>query len=345
MEEADMDRQILVTGGTGFLGSYLIRLLLAKGYSKIRATRRANSSLALLGEAAEKVEWVEANLLDPARLEVAFQGVEEVYHCAAIVSFDPKDRKLMRLVNVEGTATMVDLSIHHDIRKMVYVSSVAALGRRATRPEIDEKASWERTPLNSQYAITKYQAEMEVWRGFAEGLKVAMVNPSVILGSGFWNQGTTKIFQNMWNGFPFYPTGGTGFVDVRDVADFAIRLMESDVLGERFVLNAENIAYKDLFRKISEQLQKRPPFIKVNTLIRETAWRVEWLRTRLMGGRPFITRETARNSMHQWLYKNEKSKEWFDFSYTPISKTIEEASAQFLASQKEGKAYNILPLK
>lgn len=311
MAEIDKRRSILVTGGSGFLGSYLLRQLLAEGYRHVRATRRADSDLSLVGPQAGEVDWVEADLLDIPALEEALDGVDCVIHCAAVVSFDPRDRRKMWKINVDGTANLVNLCLERGVGKFLHVSSVAAIGRRKKLRQIDEDTKWERSKFNSQYAISKHLSEMEVWRGSVEGLPVAVVNPSIILGSGDWSTGTPRFFQNVWKGLPFYPPGGSGFVDVRDVARFLVLLLESPVVGQRFVLNAENWTYRELFAAIAESLDKQPPWVRVSPWLNEFVWRFEWLRSRLTGSTPIVTRETARNAQRHWEYANERSKSVF----------------------------------
>jgi len=184
----------------------------------------------------------------------------------------------------------------------------------------------------------------EVWRGMTEGLNVAMVNPSVILGGGRWEEGPLKFFKMVWKNFPFYTKGTTGFVDVRDVARFMILLMESEVVGERYILNGENLTYQTVMNEIALHLNKKPPSIQVNSLIQQLAWRVEWLRSKLLGSRPFITRETAANSMRSYFYQNDKSRTDFDFEYTPIRQTIAETCQQFKDATDKGLESRVLPL-
>jgi len=335
---------ILVTGGTGFLGSYLLRLLAKTGYTNIRALKRPNSPMALVQTVEDQVQWIQADLLDVVDLYEAMEGVEQVYHCAGFISYDSRDASKLQEINVQGTANVVNAALHHSVKKLLHVSSIAALGRSKKKQQIDESAQWERSKFNSNYGISKHQAEMEVWRGTQEGLPVAIVNPSVILGSGFWDSGTGKFFQNAWNEFPFYSTGCTGFVDVRDVARMMVRLMESDIVNQRFIANADNWTYERLFTAISEAVGKKPPSIKVNKFIQEVAWRVSWLQARLTGKRPMITKETARHSGNCYQYDQTKSVQELDFQYTPIEQTIAETAAQFKAAAEEDFAPKVLPL-
>jgi dihydroflavonol-4-reductase len=316
---------VLVTGATGLVGSCLLQHLWQKGYRKLHATRRANSSLALIGEElANQIQWHEADLLDMDSLEEALDGIQQVYHAAALVSFDSRDASKLRQVNGEGTANLVNLSLDMGVSAFLHLSSVAALGRNIDRSEpIGEKAIWESSKLNSAYAISKHLSEMEVWRGVAEGLNACVVNPSVILGAGFWNQGSSQLVQRIAEGFPFVPQGGTGFVDVRDVAEASVALLEGQHFGQRFVLNGFNSSYRALFYQLADALEVRRPYIEVGPLLRELAWRLAWLQSRLSGKPAFITRETARNAAHTWEYNNRKVLEALpEFQFRRAEETV-----------------------
>ncbi|MEO1713970.1 MAG: NAD-dependent epimerase/dehydratase family protein [Bacteroidota bacterium] len=338
-------KKIFVTGGTGFLGSYLLRMLVEKDpAAEIIALRRTSSSLDMVGDAAARIQWIEGDMLDYLLLEDVIGRVQEIYHCAATVSFDPRDQEHMRRINVEGTENLVNATLYHQSPRLVHVSSVAAIGRRKDIGIISEDTKWESSTKNSYYAITKYQSEMEVWRGITEGLNAAIVNPSIILGSGFWDRGTGKIIRNAWREFPFYPAGASGFVDVRDVADFMIRLMAEGIQGHRYLLNSTNLGYGALFSDLANRLGKKPPRVKVNWWIKEAAWRAEWLRTRLTGGTPFITKETANNSMESWEFNAQKSLQLPGFSYRPLEQTLEETCRQFVESQQLEQGFHRLPI-
>jgi len=340
---ATKDTPILITGATGFVGSYLLRYLLLQGYRCIRAIRRPSSHLGLLGQAAREVEWVEGDILDPVFVEDAMRGMKRVFHCAAVVSFDPRQAARMMAANGEGTANIVNAALHEGIGKLVHVSSIAALGRARNGLTLSEKDTWQRSRFNTNYAISKYQAEQEVWRGIAEGLSAAIVNPSVVLGSGKWEEGTARIFKTVLHGLHFYPPGTTGFVDVRDVSRFTARLMESKAEGQRYILNAENRPYQWLLESIARHLGVRPPQYKANRMAKAVAWRLAWLQSRLTGQAPILTRETARQSSFSFYYDNSKSLQAIPFSYYPIEKTISETCLQLLEASREGFAPKALP--
>ncbi len=336
--------KILVTGGTGFLGSYLLRYLVDNGYTSIVALKRVTSRMDLVEPIKTKVEWVEGDILDLGVLEDVISRVDYVFHCAAMVSFFPKDAKRMSKVNVEGTANLVNLSLEYNIKKFIHVSSTAAVGRRKKLTEIDEKTNWESSDYNSRYAITKFLSEQEVWRGQAEGLNIAIVNPSVIMGSGFWNEGPAAFFKMVWNGLKFYSTGKTGFVDVRDVAKFMILLLESDIEGERYILNGQNLDFRYVFNTIALHLGVKKPSIKVTPFLEAISWRLLAIPAFFTGKAPAITKETAQSSGRIFLYDNSKSKSAFNFKYTDIENTIKESAYLFKKAQKYDLNHAFLPL-
>ncbi len=328
--------KILVTGGTGFLGSYLLRCLIHKGYNNIIAIRRSSSRMDLVEDVKDKIEWVDCDILDVIGLEKVMQDVEQIYHVAAMVSFEPKYRKKMHQVNIEGTANIVNLALDHQIEKLVFVSSIAAIGRRKRLTHINEKTKWEKSDYNSEYAISKYHAEQEVWRGIAEGLNAAIINPGIILGAGFWNEGSASFFSKIWKGNKFYGTGGSGFVDVRDVSRLMIKMMESEVKSERFIAIGENWSYQKVFETIADSIQKNRPSIPINPLLGGVAWRVEWVRSRITGHPALVSKETVENSFRNWIHDNQKSIDTFNHKYIPLEQTIHETGQLFLEAAKNG---------
>lgn len=323
----------LVTGATGFVGAYLLHLLVKNGVPNLRAIKRAGSPMDLVEGLEKKVDWLDADLLDTASLETAMKDVSHVYHCAGMVSFAPGQFNKMQAINQTGTANIVNIALDFGIEKMLHVSSIAALGRKKFRHQYDEKVKWVNSPLNNPYGISKHLAEMEVWRGIAEGLKAVIVNPANILGSGFWEGRTTtgQMFYKIFNGMPFYPMGGSGFVDVRDCARFMVEIMESEITAERFILSGENLPFQTVLNHIADTLEVKRPKIKVSPFIRESAWRAAWLLSKFTGKKPFITKYTARSSANTFFYNNEKSLSAIPgFKYTPLKQTIEETGKQFL---------------
>ena len=267
------DKTILVTGATGFLGSYLVRYLVREGFSNIRCTRLEGDPLDLVYEEANKVQWVQGDLTDIIFLEEALEGIQQVYHCAGLISFNARDRSKLLKVNYEASKNLADLSLHTGVEKILHISSVAALGR-VDKKEISEKNEWEWNNKVSNYAISKFLGEREMWRAYAEGLKVVILNPSKVLGCGFWNEGWQQLFKNAWAERSVFPLGHSGFVDVRDVAKAAIKLMNSDINGQRYILSADNLSYLDITKQMAEHFQKTPPHIALTPLLRETIWRI-----------------------------------------------------------------------
>jgi len=310
---------IFVTGATGLVGSHLVQALVQQG-KPVRALYR---SVIPTYAGADKVEWVQGDILDVIALEIAMAGVEQVYHCAAVVSFNPKKVHELYQTNVEGTANVVNACIIAGVQKLLFVSSVAALGRMHRDSEIDEQMQWSPKANNSEYGKSKYLAEMEVWRGIGEGLKSVIVNPTIILGAWDWNDGSTQIFKTVYNEFPWYTEGITGFVDVADVVRAMQLLMESDIWAQRYILNAVNMPFKELFAMIAQCFGKRPASKKVTSFMAGLIWRWEALKYKLTGISPLITKETASSAQAKVFFKNGKLLQQFpSFKYTPIAHTI-----------------------
>lgn len=323
---------ILVTGGTGFLGSYLLRSLVQAG-KPVRALYRRHIP-EQVADIKDRVEWVQGDVLDTGALEDAMQGVEQIYHCAAVVSFQPDKRAQMLQVNVEGTANVVNLALEYGIKKIVHVSSVAALGRAKQQADINEEAQWEDSRNNSYYAISKHLSEMEIWRGIAEGLDAVIVNPSIILGSGFWHDGSGMLLKNAWKEFPYYTDGINGFVDVEDVVNAMTALMESNIKGQRYILSAENWPYRQLFTVMADALGKKPPHIATKPWMAELVWRVAKVKAMLTGKHPLLTKETARTAQLKVYYNSSKILNALPgFRFKPLEQTLREISAAFLAEQ------------
>lgn len=323
---------IFITGGTGFLGSYLIRHLLSEGYTDITALRRRNSNFDLAGDFAERVQWIEGELNDPFCLAEGIHGKKWVFHVAAIVSFLARDRKKMQAVNVEGTAQVVNTCLDEGVEKLLYVSSIAAVGRTKPIQVLNEKNILQTSPYNSEYGISKFLGEQEVWRGIAEGLNAAIVNPSVILGAGRWYEGTGQFFDNIHRGFRFIPSGKISLVDVRDVARMLLILAKSDLSGERFIANAGELSFRDFLGAIAQELQVPKPQILITPLLRELAWRAAQVPTWFTGKAPLVTKDNLRQASLELVFENTKSKQQLQFEYTPLSQTIAETGKAFLNS-------------
>lgn len=330
-----LHKTLFLTGATGFIGSHIARRFLAAGYT-VEALKRPESGYGLLADIAEQLIWHEGDVTDIPSLEAAIKPGCDVIHAAAIVSFIPKDRSRMDKINVEGTANVVNVCLKVGVRKLGYVSSVAALGRpslpkgqEGKTQEINEDQKWEDSPNNSYYAQTKYRAELEVWRGVAEGLNVVMVNPSIVLGAGDWNRSSPQLFKYVNDEKRFYPAGLVNYVDVQDVAGTMYLLMNSNVTAQRFILNAGTIPYKVLLEQIAVVLNKRPPTTYISPLLAEIGWRIEWLRTWLSGKPPLITRETAQSASAAYQFDGSKISKVIDFQYRSLAETLHQAAKAY----------------
>lgn len=320
---------ILVTGGSGFLGSHLVRQLSAQG-GQVRALY---FSCPPEGDLAQLpgVEWVPCDLLDVYAVEEVMQGITDIYHCAAMVSFNPGEGEKMLHFNPESTANIVNQAIIQGIRKMVHVSSVAALGRTgdATK-EINEEQEWAESKYNSAYGMSKYLAENEVWRGIGEGLCAVIINPSVIIGTGNWDKGSLQLMSVANKEFPLYTRGVTGWVDVADVVNAMTLLMASGIEAERYVVNAGNYAFREVFTFMALALGKKPPRYYAGPFVTGITWRLSLLYSKITGKYTSITRETANNAHSFSYYNNEKLLAAMPgFTYTPIQETIQRMATAF----------------
>jgi dihydroflavonol-4-reductase len=324
---------VLVTGGTGFLGAYIIQQLLEKGY-RVRAIRRGNKyPFHFPKEILNKVEWVEGDVLDVMSLQDAMEGIEAVIHSAAIVSFVKKDRREMYRVNVDGTANVINIALEKNIGRFIHISSVAALGRSSRGGQVNEEKKWEDNKINTHYAKSKHKAELEVWRGFSEGLNGVILNPSTILGYGNWNNGSCAIFKNVYKEFKWYSPGVNGFVDVEDVAKVVLLLLKSDISEERFIVNGDNWPFKRLQDRIANGFGKKPPSRQTTPFLLAMAWRLEQLKMVFSGKKPLLTKESARVAQSKTYFENDKIRKALPgFSFTPLEQTIKKACKNYLGT-------------
>ena len=335
---------ILVTGGTGLVGSHLLYQI-CQSETKVRAIKRAQSNISIVRKIFsyytekadllfEKIEWVNADLLNISELELAFQGVTKVYHCAAWISFNLKHKDKMMHTNIEGTTNIVNLCLAYRVNKLCHVSSVASLGCPKDSSSTNENTSWLNSPENSYYALTKYHAEMEVWRGIEEGLNAVIVCPAIILGPGKWEKGSSMLFRQVWKGLSFYTSGTNGFVDVRDVVNVMIQLMKGKIKSERFILCSESISFKKTIDYIAEALGKKKPHIKVGTFLSAFSWRIAKIISIISGKPPLITKEIilAANSIS--IYENKKIKTTLNYQFKSVEQSCKDFSTIFIQEHK-----------
>lgn len=328
---------VLVTGGTGFLGAYIIKHLVER-HIPVRALRRsAKTPFFIPPSLMEKVEWVEGDVMDVVSLHDAMQGVDKVIHAAAVVSFNRRHRNLMYQANIIGTENMVNVALENNIDRFVHVSSVAALGRTSHNEEVNEEKKWQPSTTNTQYAITKHQAELEVWRAFAEGLPGVIINPSTILGFGDWHHSSCAIFKSVYKEFPWYTEGINGFVGVEDVAAAAVALLYSDITERRFIINADNWCFQELFNAIAINFDKRKPYRKATPFLGELAWRLEKLKYLFADGQPLLTKESARVAHSKTLFDNTALLTALpSFQYTPLDKVIQNSCEKYREAMTKG---------
>lgn len=330
---------ILVTGGTGFVGAHLLYHLTMKE-SKVRAIYRNIDRLEKVrtvfsyytknvDASFDKIEWIQADITSVPDMIPALKDVSKIYHCAALISFDPKEYRNMRKVNIHGTAILANLAIDANVEKVCFVSSIAAVGDAISDAPITEENEWNKSAKNHGYAITKYGAEMEMWRASQEGVHVVIVNPGVILGPGFWDTGSGKLFSQVYKGFKFYTEGVTGFVGVKDVVRCMQLLMDSQIKNERFILTSENVSFKTVFFSIADALQVKRPSIKIKPWHTAIFWRIDKIRTFLTGKEPLITKHSARSAHEKSRYSSEKLTKSTGYTFEKIEDVIKETSSFF----------------
>ncbi len=322
---------ILVTGGTGLVGAHLLLHLVEQG-ENVRAMYRTRTSIdktknlfSLYHKSHffEKIEWIEADILDITSLEIAFRNIEFVYHCAALISFDPKDEDAIRKTNIEGTANIVNFCLAFGIKKMLFVSSIAALGDpNAVETVISETTEWNPEKPHSDYAISKYGAEMEVWRGQQEGLSVIIVNPGIILGPGFPEQGSGALFSAVAKGLSFYTLGTTGFIAVTDVIEASVQLMNSDVKNERFTLIENNYTFQEILNCIADSMQMKHPQWHATPFLMNVFWRMDWFLSTFFFQKRKLSRSSAKASYSKSNYDNSKIKAVLNIEFKSVKDYI-----------------------
>lgn len=331
---------ILVTGGTGLVGAHLLAKLVVDN-DLIRAIKRASSNLDAVKNVFSyyhkdvdsffnKIEWIDADVVDVPSLAPVFVDVTYVYHCAAVISFNPKAYRKMRKVNIEGTANIVNLSIEHSVKKLCFVSSIAAVGKAVNGKPITEESEWQIENSNYGYAITKYGAEIEVWRGTQEGLDAVVVNPGIILGTGFWNSGSGSLFKQSAKGIPFYTEGVTGYVSVEDVVGCMLRLMGSSVKNERFILVSDNRSYKQTLFEMATALNAKKPKILLKKWHTEIFWRVSAVVSKLTRTKPLLTKHSAKSIHKSNIFDASKIKKALNYKFEAVEDTIKRVSKIYM---------------
>jgi len=320
---------ILVTGASGFVGKALVKALISQGI-KPRVLLRQNSSKVNLLDYIDNCDMVYGDITDYESLLQALQGIEKVYHTAALVSFQASNHDKLLQVNSVGSRNLVNAMLEVGAKRLLYISSTAALGRNENQTVIDENTEWDASTHNTMYGISKYQGELEAWRGYAEGLEVAIINPAIILGNGAWQFGTGKFFEMAYKEFSWYSSGSNGFVGLDDVVSASILLMESHISGERFILCENNYTYQQIFNTIAMALNKKPPHRALTPFLAGLAWRLAYIYSIISGKEAFITKEIAKNAMSHNAYNGKKIKTAIPFNYTAIENVISKTALHYL---------------
>ncbi len=331
---------ILVTGGTGLVGSHLLLELTGK-HNLVRAIHRPESNLRQVydifslylenpEERYNRIEWVAGDITDIDSIFEVLNDIEYVYHTAADVSFIPGERIRLMDNNVGGTANVVNACLEKNIKKLCFVSSTSALGDSPKEENITEDILWTYSKERSLYSISKFNSEMEVWRGIAEGLNAVIVNPSIIIGPGDWNRSSSYLFTAVWRGMKFYTKGITGYVDIRDVIQAMTLLMEGDFQGERYTVSAENLSFQAVLSMMASCLGKKPPGIHATPFLTSLGWRADWLLSKISGKKRMITRDTAISARRKARFSNQKISEATGMKFKPVQKSIEETAKFFM---------------
>lgn len=341
----DKNSRILLTGATGFLGSYILRSLVSEGYNNLVCLSREKTALLQGDSDHTSVNWLYGDISDILFLDRALEGIECIIHCAAIVSFDIHQKKSLLKIPVEGTANLVNIALDKKAKFFLHISSVAALGRKKPEESITEKSVFSNSSYDTTYGLSKFLAEQEVWRGHAEGLNVAILNPSIILGSGNWHQSSPQIFRKVYSGLSYYPIGSTGWVDVRDVASAVLKILDLQPNGERFIVSSQNMSYRQVFEKIAGHLNVKPPRHPLQTRFGAWKWRLESLKSLLFSVESQLTKETYQSTSAVSNYQNDKSISALGLVYIPLEKTIAQTCELFLESYPYGRAVKLLPLQ
>lgn len=339
------DAKIAITGATGFLGGYLVAQLLKSGFYDITLLVRNRKRICLLQERLNKegvdfkvedLKTIEVELNNPRELALALQGIDTVFHTAAVVSFSDDNPSQLIETNVEMTSHLVNAALESGVRRLVHTSSIAALGgMKQGKMYIDETTLLEDMSTTSPYGQSKFLAENQVWRGSELGLEVVVVNPGVILGVGdFSSGGSMLVVPFLLKGLPFYTQGVTGYVDVRDVARAEVMLAQnSKATGQSFVLVGENLSFKTIITLGAEVSGKRKPWFNATEWITEFVWRAEAVICKLFARKPLFTSSAARSAQQKSYYNGEKIKQYIDFKYTPIKNTITELVSAYKTKQ------------
>ncbi|MHA7130395.1 NAD-dependent epimerase/dehydratase family protein [Algoriphagus namhaensis] len=312
---------ILITGITGLFGSYLAKSF--AGLGNIHGLKRPSSTTRLLDQYEFPIHWHEGDLLDIETLFPALQNIDLVIHAAGYVSFDAKDKETLYQTNVQGTANLVNCMLTEKVPRLIYISSVAAIGRSQELDVISETYKWTESPLNTDYAVSKYWAELEAWRGEQEGLQLLVVNPSVLLGRVSDDRSSTQIYSYLHDGRSYYPQGSINYIDVRDAAEITRQLYEKQQWGERFILNKESLPYKTFFEEMGAAFGLQPPGKSISTAKLRWFLRLQRILSALKLTKTILNKQTAMIAQQHVFFSNQKVTELLEFQYRSLKETFD----------------------
>ena len=322
----------LVTGATGILGSHVLLRLLEEGQPVI-ACRQKNSDLKKVeklftwykkDELYKSIQWKELDINDLFSIEDALEGVHTVYHCAGFVSFNKKDREKLFKINDKGTANLVTACLEKKIDALCHVSSIGTINNSDARGPLHEDVFWKKKGNESDYALSKYNAEREVWRAMEEGLNALVVNPGVILSPGFWNQSSSRLFTTCYKGNLFYTSGQTAYIAARDVARAMVQLTRQRQFGNRYILTENNYSFKQVLDHVSTQLGKKKPMIKAGFYLLHAGRFFDYFFSKVTGREQVLTKFIIHSALNKQSYLNAKVCGKIDFKFTPVMDEITE---------------------
>ena len=328
-----MNKSVLVTGANGLLGSHVLKELINVGGYEIHGLIRADADNSINKNIESMVSWHKGDVTDIFSLEDALEQIDVIIHTAGYVSYNPRKSKTINAINNNGTANICNVALALKIDKIVHISSIAALSKYENQDEIDEKSDWITSEYNTNYAISKYLGEMQVWRAITEGLNGTILNPSIILGCGNWNKSSLQFLPRLSKGGSVHPIGSTGFVDVLDVAKRAVMAIDNKYNGQRYIISGHNVSYKQFFDELTSRLGVKNAYIPMKKGLNAILWRIEYLRNLISGKDPLITKQTANNSTLNTKYNNAKSLTDFGIAYTPFDETLNRMVDCFLKSE------------
>ncbi len=323
-----LNSSIVITGATGYIGSQIVLALLSRFSGEIRCKVIARKSSNCSFLEGLPVEIVRADILDPLALIDAFRGADTVFHCAGLISYTRNSRNALYEANVIGTRNVVNAALYNNVRRLVMTSSIAAVGVSEDGSPAIESTSFQEWQRRNGYMEAKHLAELEGLRGVAEGLEVVLVNPGVVIGIDRKNpasvSSSNEVLRLIYQGkLPLFPSGGTGFVDVRDVADAHITAWEKGRSGERYIVVGNNLTFRELFARIGTLAGSStghafmvPKSIGLLAGLGGELWSM------FSNSHSFVSLESIRIASRILAYNNTRSEQELGLCYRDLSETL-----------------------